>query len=110
LTPTVMSDFSSFFFSFWYLMPKGEKIRGVNRFSTPWVLCSCALCPDPLRVGCEFESRSKLYFMKLATLWLNLLRIWTCIHGYCFSLSYYEFRLFYIHMICCRNLITTWPI
>jgi hypothetical protein len=35
LTPTVMSDFSSFFFSFWYLMPKGEKIRGVNRFSTP---------------------------------------------------------------------------
>ena len=24
-----------FFYSFWYLMPKGEKIRGVNRFSTP---------------------------------------------------------------------------
>jgi hypothetical protein len=33
--PTVMrSDFSSFLHFFWYLMPKGEKIRGVNRFST----------------------------------------------------------------------------
>jgi hypothetical protein len=32
---TVMrSDFSSLLRSFWYLMPKGEKIRGVNRFST----------------------------------------------------------------------------
>jgi hypothetical protein len=28
------SDFSSLLRSFWYLMPKGEKIRGVNRFST----------------------------------------------------------------------------
>ena len=43
-----------------------------------------------------------------ATLWLNLLRIWTCIHGYYFSLSYSEFRLFYIHMIFCRNLIAIW--
>ena len=49
-TPTVTSDFSSFSFSFWYLMPKGEKIRGVNRFSTPCVLNSCALCSDPMRV------------------------------------------------------------
>jgi hypothetical protein len=32
---TVMrSDFSSLFRSFWCLMPKGDKIRGVNRFST----------------------------------------------------------------------------
>jgi hypothetical protein len=32
---TVMrSDFSSLFRSFWYLMPKGQKIRGVNHFST----------------------------------------------------------------------------
>jgi hypothetical protein len=34
--------FSSFLFSFWYLMPKGKKIRGVNSSFFRWFRCFAA--------------------------------------------------------------------
>ena len=90
-----------FFFSFWYLMPKGDKIRGVNRFSTPCVLCCCALCSDPMRVVVRLW-----VWESLKTLFYEIMLLYDFI---CFGYGHvFMVIVLACHILCLNCFISIW--
>jgi hypothetical protein len=82
-------------------MPKEEKIRGVNSFSTPYVLCCCAWCLDPMRVVVRlwvWESLKTLFYE------IMLLCDFICFgYGHVFMVT-----VLACHILCLNCFISIW--